>query len=40
LPPDVALRYEIELISLNDEWENSVYRTSDETSLDKPLTNT
>ncbi|HZI86405.1 MAG TPA: FKBP-type peptidyl-prolyl cis-trans isomerase [Pyrinomonadaceae bacterium] len=40
LPPDVALRYEIELISLNDEWDNSVYRTSDETSLDKPLTNT
>lgn len=24
LPPDVALRYEIELISLNDEWDNSV----------------
>ena len=40
LPPDAALRYEIELISLNDEWDNNVYRTSDGTSLDNPLTNT
>jgi FKBP-type peptidyl-prolyl cis-trans isomerase FkpA len=31
LPPGVALRYEIELLSLSDEWDNSVY---------KPLTNT
>jgi FKBP-type peptidyl-prolyl cis-trans isomerase len=33
LPPDVALRYEIELISLNDEWDNGIYRASDEVSL-------
>jgi FK506-binding protein 1 len=36
LPPDTALRYEIELLALNDEWDTSVYRPSDETSLDKP----
>jgi hypothetical protein len=23
LPPDVALKYEIELLSLSDEWDNS-----------------
>ena len=31
LPPGVALRYEIELLSLSDEWDNSVYKPSTNT---------
>jgi FKBP-type peptidyl-prolyl cis-trans isomerase len=37
LPPNVALRYEIELLSLKDEWDNTVYGTS--ASIDDPTTN-
>ena len=40
LPSAVALTYEIELLSVNDHWDNTVYRTRDEASLDKPSTNT
>jgi FKBP-type peptidyl-prolyl isomerase-like protein len=40
LPPEVALRYEIELLSLHDEWDNNVYRTSDAASFKRTLTNT
>ena len=32
LPPNVALTYEIELISISDQWDNSIYRASDEAS--------
>lgn len=32
LPPNVALRYEIELISISDQWDNSIYRANDEAS--------
>jgi hypothetical protein len=39
LPPDVALRYEIELLSLSDEWDNTVYRSSD-VSREEPWSNT
>ena len=38
LPRNVALRYEIELLSLKDEWDNTVYGTSP--SIDDPPTNT
>lgn len=31
LPAGVALRYEIELLSLSDEWDNSVYKPSTNT---------
>jgi len=36
LPPDVALRYEIELLCVNDQWDNTVYRhgTGDEPTSD------
>jgi len=39
LPPNVALRYEIELLSVNDEWDSTVYRpaTSDEPDNVSPL---
>ena len=29
LPPNVALRYEIELLAVNDEWDSTVYRAGD-----------
>jgi FKBP-type peptidyl-prolyl cis-trans isomerase len=29
LPPNVALRYEIELLGVNDEWDNTVYQGGD-----------
>lgn len=32
LPPNVALRYEIELISISDQWDNTIYRANDEAS--------
>ncbi|HEX6731531.1 MAG TPA: FKBP-type peptidyl-prolyl cis-trans isomerase [Pyrinomonadaceae bacterium] len=32
LPPNVALTYEIELISLSDQWDNSIYRANVEAS--------
>lgn len=34
LPPNVALRYEIELLSLSGEWDNCVYQTGEKTSLE------
>lgn len=39
LPPDVALRYEIELLSLSDKWDNTVYRPSN-VSGGEPQNNT
>jgi FKBP-type peptidyl-prolyl cis-trans isomerase len=32
LPPNVALTYEVELISISDQWDNSIYQANDEAS--------
>ena len=32
LPPNVALTYEVELISINDQWDNSIYQANVEAS--------
>jgi len=30
LPPNVALRYEIELLALSDKWDNSIYQMNNQ----------